>query len=132
MPLFDNGVTYYGRGLKTSKTPIIGEGVKLLGLGTLIDCQDQVTIGDYSFVGHGVMILTGIHDYHAKGIGRQQMISTRPVTIGKGVWIASGAIILPGVSIGDNSVIGAGSVVTKDVPPNELWVGNPASKKKDI
>lgn len=132
MPFYDDGVKYYGRGLKTAKTPIIGEGVKLLGLGSLIDCQDQVTIGDYSFVGHGVMILTGWHDYYCKGIDRQQTIYTKPVTIGKGVWLASGCIILPGVSIGDNSVIGAGSVVTKDVPPNELWAGNAARKLKDI
>lgn len=132
MPFFENGVKYFARGLKTSKTPIIGEGVKLLGLGTLIDCQDQVTIGDYSFVGHGVMILTSWHDYYCKGIDRQEKIYTKPVTIGKGVWIASGAIILPGVSIGDDSVIGAGSIVTKDVPPNQLWAGNPAKKLKDI
>lgn len=132
MPFFDDGVHYYARGLKTSKQPIIGEGVKLLGLSTLIDCQDQVTIGEYSFVGHGVMILTGWHDYYCKDLERQQAIYTKPVTIGKGVWIASGAIILPGVSVGDNSVIGAGSVVTKDVPPNQLWVGNPASFKKEL
>ena len=50
---------------------------------------------------------------------------THPVTIGNNVWICTGAIVLPGVTIGDNSVIGAGSVVTKDIPANSLAVGNP-------
>ena len=50
----------------------------------------------------------------------------KPIHIGKRVWIGSGAIILPGVNIGDNSVIAAGSVVTKDVPENCLYGGNPA------
>jgi maltose O-acetyltransferase len=53
----------------------------------------------------------------------------RPVTIGCNVWIGSGAIILPGVSVGDDAVIGAGSVVTRDVPAGATAVGNPARLK---
>jgi maltose O-acetyltransferase len=51
---------------------------------------------------------------------------SKPVVIGNNVWIGMNVCILPGVTIGDNSIIGAGSVVTKDVPSNEIWVGNPA------
>ena len=60
-------------------------------------------------------------------------IHPKPIHIGKRVWIGSGAIVLPGVTIGDNSVIGAGSVVTKDVPADCVYAGNPAKliKKND-
>ena len=55
-----------------------------------------------------------------------------PVIIGNNVWIGMNACILPGVSIGDNSIIGSGSIVTKNVPANEIWVGNPAHFVKKI
>ena len=55
-----------------------------------------------------------------------------PVRIGKNVWIGAGAIVLPGVTIGDHSVIGAGSVVTKDIPPNVVAVGNPCRVLREI
>jgi maltose O-acetyltransferase len=57
---------------------------------------------------------------------------SRPVIIGNNVWIAMNCCILPGVTIGDNSIIGAGSVVTKDVPANQIWVGNPARFIKNL
>ena len=56
----------------------------------------------------------------------------KPIHIGQNVWIGAGAIILPGVTIGDNSVIAAGSVVTKDVPENSVFGGNPAKFMKYI
>lgn len=55
-----------------------------------------------------------------------------PVTIGHNVWIGAGVSILPGVMIGDNTVVGAGSVVTKDIPSNVLAVGNPCRVVKEI
>lgn len=51
---------------------------------------------------------------------------SKPVVIGNNVWIGMNACILPGVSIGDNSIVGSGSVVTKNIPANEIWAGNPA------
>lgn len=111
--------------------PKIGKGVKHGGT-LFIDCQDQVTIKDYSFLGHDCKILTGYHDYTQKGLERQRAILHKPVTLERGVWVGSYTIILPGVTIGENAVIGAGSVVTKDVPANQLWAGNPAKQIKRI
>jgi maltose O-acetyltransferase len=57
---------------------------------------------------------------------------SKPVIIGDNVWIGMNSCVLPGVKIGDNSIIGSGSVVTKDVPANEIWFGNPAKTVKKI
>ena len=98
----------------------------------LIDCQGKVTIGKDVFTGHGIKILTGEHDYTKRGPERTTTSFQKPVTIKDGVWLATGCIILPGVTIGEYSVIGAGSVVTHDVPANQLWAGNPAKFIKNI
>jgi len=99
---------------------------------TIFDCGGQITIGRNVVFAHNCMVLTGTHDYSKRGAERKHTVSYKPVTIGNGVWICSGAIILPGVTIGKNAVIGAGSVVTKDVPADELWFGNPARFHKKI
>lgn len=57
---------------------------------------------------------------------------SKPVVIGDNVWIGMNSCILPGVTIGNNSIVGSGSVVTKDIPENEIWVGNPARFMKKI
>ncbi len=110
--------------------PIIGQSVSLCN--TLLDCNAQITIGDYVSFGHNCMVLTGYHDKTLTGEKRQNSILAKPVTIKNGAWIASGVTICPGVTIGENAVIGAGSVVTKDVPDNEFWAGIPAMFKKQI
>lgn len=112
------------------KEPKIGLSVSLCN--TLLDCMDQITIGDYTSFGHNCMILTGFHDYNLTGKERQDSICCKPVTIKNGVWIASGVTILPGVTIGEDAVIGAGAVVTRDVPDGEIWIGVPARKMKVI
>ena len=83
----------------------------------------QVTIGSHAFIGPAVQIYTPLHPLEAK-LRRTQEYG-RPVTIGDDVWIGGGAIILPGVTIGSRTVIGAGSVVSRDLPDDVLAVGNP-------
>ena len=84
-----------------------------------------VTIGDFTMMAPGVQILTATHPLDADK-RRTVYEYAKPITIGADVWIGGGAIICPGVTIGDRAVIGAGSVVTKDVPPDVAVAGNPA------
>ncbi|EKK00742.1 Maa (Maltose O-acetyltransferase) [Rhodopirellula baltica SH28] len=84
----------------------------------------EVRIGDFVFFGPGVHVYTASHPLDA-GPRRTQEFG-KPVTIGSDVWIGGKAVICPGVSIGQRSVIGAGSVVTKDVPDGVVVAGNPA------
>jgi len=95
----------------------------------------KITIGNNVFIAPNVCLITEEHamDVEQRLAGLEY---THPVNIGDNVWICAGAIVLPGVTIGANSVIGAGSVVTKDIPPDSLAVGNPCkvirSLKKDL
>jgi maltose O-acetyltransferase len=85
----------------------------------------QVWIGDKTQIGPGVQILTADHPREAAS-REAGLESGLPIRIGRNVWIGGGALILPGVTIGDDCVIGAGSVVTRDVPAGATAVGNPA------
>jgi len=83
----------------------------------------RVRIGDFTLFGPGVQILTATHPLDAALRRRQEL--GRPVDIGSDVWVGGGALILPGVRIGARTVIGAGSVVTRDLPEGVLAAGNP-------
>lgn len=102
----------------------LGAGVELNFNCVILDVA-QVAIGDGTQIGPGVQILTADHprDAAERASGLE---FGRPIHIGRNVWIGGGAIILPGVTIGDDAVIGAGSVVTRDVPAGCTVVGNPA------
>src|SRR5690242_20156000 len=89
-----------------------------------------VKIGDYTLFGPGVQILTPMHPLNA-GLRRQQEFG-KPISIGSDVWVGGGALILPGVRIGSRSVIGAGSIVTRDLPDDVLAAGNPCRILRDI
>lgn len=83
----------------------------------------RVRVGDFTLFGPAVQIYTPMHPFKA-ALRREQEFG-RPVEIGADVWVGGGAIILPGVSIGSRAVIGAGSVVTRDVPEDVFAAGNP-------
>jgi maltose O-acetyltransferase len=85
----------------------------------------EVTIGDGAQIGPGVQILTAVHP-RDPALRASGLEFGRPVRIGRNVWIGASAIILPGVSIGDDAVVSAGSVVTRDVPAGTTAFGNPA------
>src|SRR5690606_620945 len=83
----------------------------------------EVRIGDYTLFGPGVQILTPLHPLDAT-LRRSQEYG-KPIAIGSDVWVGGGALILAGVHIGSRSIIGAGSVVTRDIPEGVLAAGNP-------
>lgn len=142
------------RRLRSTLTPnvSVGRGFRF-GKDSFLWAPDQLTIGSHFSIGSNVRIevdgvigdavlvantagIIGRDDHEissvgvpikdARWVGRFPEDLSRPVTIGSDVWIGYGATVLSGVTIGDSSVIGAGSVVTKDIPSNCIAVGNPA------
>ncbi len=97
------------------------------------DCkfQDQggITIDEGALIGHGVVLATLNHDMDPE---KRQQLHPAPIHIGKRVWIGANATVTGGVTIGDNSVVAAGAVVTKDVPENVVVGGIPAKFIKKI
>lgn len=91
---------------------------------TVLD-EAEVRIGDNAFIGPNVSIYTACHPLDAAERNKQTEWAL-PVTIGNNVWLGGNVTIVPGVTIGDNCVIGAGSVVTRDIPSNTVAAGNPA------
>ena len=91
----------------------------------------KVTIGSNVFIAPNVGIYTAGHPFDVEQ-RNEGLEYAYPVTVGNNVWIGAGVHILPGVSIGDNTVIGAGSIVSKDIPANVLAAGNPCSVIREI
>lgn len=97
-----------------------------IGWHTMLYGYGGIEIGKNTLLANNVHIHSGNHVYKDPNIPiRLQGGEGKPVKIGKDVWLASYVIVLPGVTIGDGSVIGAGTVVTKDIPPYSIAVGNP-------
>ena len=97
---------------------------------TLVD-DTHIYVGDYSKFGPNVVIATAGHPILPE-LREKAYQYNAPVKIGKCVWLGAGVIVLPGVEIGDNCVIGAGSVVTKNIPANCVAVGNPCRVIREI
>lgn len=106
----------------------VGKGV-FINSGCCFQDQGGIVIGDKALIGQQVVIATLNHDCKPDKRGNMHPL---PVKIGNCVWIGAHATICPGVTIGDNSIIGAGAVVTKDIPSNSIAVGNPARVKREI
>lgn len=97
---------------------------------TLVDDGD-IYVGDSVMMGPNVVLATAGHPVEP-GLRRKVAQFNLPIHIGANVWLGAGCIVLPGVTIGENSVIGAGSVVTKDIPANVVAVGNPCRVLRPI
>ena len=97
---------------------------------TLVD-DSHIYVGDYTMIAPNVVISTAGHPILPE-LREKQYQYNMPVHIGRNCWIGAGALIMPGVTIGDNTVIGAGSVVTRDIPANVVAVGNPCRVLREI
>lgn len=97
---------------------------------TLVDDTD-IFVGDNVMFGPNVTLATAGHPINPELRIKAAQFNI-PITIGNNVWLGAGVIVMPGVNIGDNSVIGAGSVVTKDIPANVVAVGNPCRVMREI
>ena len=97
---------------------------------TLVD-DTHIYVGDYTMFGPNVTVASAGHPILPE-LREQAYQYNMPVYIGKNCWLGAGVIVLPGVTIGDNTVVGAGSVVTKDLPLNVVAVGNPCRVLREI
>ncbi len=118
--------------------PVRFEGPEYISLGNNVSInafvhiwgQGGLIIGNDTLIASHVAIVTVTHDTEAKKYCNT--IIEKPVTIGNNVWLASHCVILPGITIGDNVIVGAGSVVTKNLASNGIYVGSPARRVKEL
>lgn len=152
--IYGNGKIYFGDNVVINSdiryNPIGGQsgcsfnmsngGKIIIGRGTGISnstfcCWLKIEIGEDVYIGGDCRIYDT--DFHS--LNKDDRINlpdtnvkSKPVCIKNGAWLGASCIVLKGVTIGENSVIGAGSVVTRDIPPNQIWGGNPAHYIKDV
>jgi acetyltransferase-like isoleucine patch superfamily enzyme len=112
-----------GRDIRVGRNVFVNQNCTFYDLGGL-------DIGDDVMIGPNVSLITTGHPIEPSR--RRVAVIAKPIVIERNVWIAAGAIIIGGVTVGENSVVAAGSVVTKDVPPNTLVGGNPARVIRSI
>ncbi len=112
-----------GRRLRIGRNVFINHGCTAMDLG-------GIEIGDDVMIGPNVHLISSGHPVDPAT--RRSQITTAPVKIGRGVWIAAGAMVLQGVTVGDDAVVAAGTVVTRDVPPRTLVAGVPARVIREL
>lgn len=95
--------------------------------GCCLNCREEIRIGSDTIIGQNVMFYDHDHDYRAGTMEKNNTYVSCPINIGSNVWIGSGVILLKGAVIGNNSIIAAGSVVNKSIPPNCLYY-----EKRDV
>jgi maltose O-acetyltransferase len=118
------------KGLKVTRPEAITLGDYVsISLDVILQAHAPICIGDFTLIAAGVVIVTANHPFD-KREKEMRLPQPQPVIIGKNCWIGAGTIILPGVTIGDGAVVGAGSVVTKDLPAEIICVGVPAKPIK--
>lgn len=108
----------------------IGNNVRLNGAG--IQAATSVRIGDDCILGSCTIVDTDHHSVEVDRRAPHAVAATAPVVIGRNVWVAGGATVLKGVTIGDDSVVGYGAVVSSDVPPGVVVAGNPARVVREL
>ncbi|WP_108718942.1 sugar O-acetyltransferase [Miniimonas sp. S16] len=108
----------YGENIHVGARTCVNSGLTALDVA-------PITIGADCLLGPNVQLLTPTHPIDPRP-RRDKLEAARPITLGDNVWLGGGVIVCPGVRIGDNTVVGAGSVVTRDLPANVVAVGNPA------
>ena len=120
--LFPPFTTDFGRNIH------IGTGV-FINSGARFQDQGGIFIGDGCFIGHNAVITTLNHELDP---ARRHLITPAPVRIERGAWLGANVTVLPGVTIGEDAVVAAGAVVTKDVPPRTVVGGVPAKKIREV
>lgn len=127
-----------GEGVTVRPPLFVDYGVNLhLGAETFVNFNltaldaAPIHVGAHCQIGPNVQLLTPLHPMDPQ-TRRDKLETAAPISIGDNVWLAGGVIVCPGVRIGDNAVIGAGSVVTRDIPADVVAVGNPARVLREL
>lgn len=120
--LFPPFYTDFGKNIRVGKNVFINHACTFMDRGGIV-------LGDGVFIGPKVCLITENHGIEPS---QRRTITSKPIVLCDHVWVGAGAVILPDVTVGENSVVGAGAVVTKDVPANMVVAGNPAKVIRKI
>ena len=117
-----------GKPVDCGKNITVGKNV-FINSGCRFQDQGGITIGDGALIGHNAVLATLNHDFSPE---KRSSMHPAPVVIGKNVWLGANVTVVPGVTIGDNAVIAAGAVVTKDIPAGTIAAGVPAKVLREL